>query len=167
MSEIKTIDELIANVLEDISLMSNPWTPDKGPLIYLCNKLIYKLVELKRNMEKSVKEIVMPSLIEKQQEEFLEKWGSITVTQPDTKTLQHDNQWISVKDRLPRKDLIFNRVLLLTAGGLVTVGNLVSKQVLDALKRLDDYDFEETSTGDIIRPTHWMPKPAPPEADDE
>lgn len=74
MSEIKTIDDLVAYHIA------------RGHFY-----LQKTFEELKRIiMEQSVKEVVLPNLTEEQQKEFLEKWRSITdsVTQPDTKIMQ-------------------------------------------------------------------------------
>lgn len=64
-------------------------------------------------------------------------------------------EWISVKDRLPEKGGYY---LVVTDDAMISIEEF-SKEKLAWL----GYDWDNAEVYELIRITHWMPLPEPPE----
>ena len=89
--------------------------------------------------------------------------SSITdsVTQPDAKIMQHDNQWISVKDKLPEEGK--GLILYCEIDGFKVLGWFHNKKFrCMGINSLGSWGGQT-----LERVSHWMLFPAPPEADND
>lgn len=72
----------------------------------------------------------------------------------DMPTIETEQNWISVKDRLPEEETEV----------LCYLGNAVGKGIVVAFRRRGDWYFDGWTCPTV---THWMPLPQPPKEDAE